>query len=200
MPTTMVELTPAAAQAYEVSAPQDQRDMGKMMSNIVINFRSIERNHVPNNALYEQDFYTWTQTTADLIRAGQWDAIDRDTLAEEIESLGKSEQRELSNRLATILEHLLKLAIAASHFPHDLNRAERGWRVTVKTQRLRVAHLLRDNHNLHTTVPHALTDAYEIARLEAAAAFDIEEVIIPETCPWKPEQVRNMDYWPETIS
>jgi hypothetical protein len=113
--------------------------------------------------------------------------------------LGKSEQRELANRLSPLLEHLLKLAIAASRFPQDLSRAERGWRATVKTQRLQVAHVLRDNPSLRPTVPRALTDAYEIARVQAAAALDIEEVTVPKTCPWTPEQVLDTDLWPEAI-
>jgi hypothetical protein len=46
---------------------------------------------VGNNAeLYEQDFFAWTQTTAALIRAGKWHDLDRETLAEEVESLGTS--------------------------------------------------------------------------------------------------------------
>jgi hypothetical protein len=170
-----------------------------MLSNLVLTFQPIERSRVPNSALYEQDFYAWTQTTADLIRAGQWYNLDRESLAEEIESLGKSEQRELSNRLSPLLEHLLKLAIAASRFPHDLSRAERGWRATVKTQRLRVAQVIRDNPSLRPTVPRALADAYEVARVQAAAALDIEESTVPETCPWMPEQVQDVDFWPEAL-
>ncbi len=61
-----------------------------------------------NAALYAQDFYTWTQTTAALIRAGKWADIDAESLAEEIESLGKSQQRELASRLDALLMHLLK--------------------------------------------------------------------------------------------
>jgi hypothetical protein len=39
-----------------------------------------------NAELYEQDFYAWTRTTAELIRAGKWADLDREALAEEIES------------------------------------------------------------------------------------------------------------------
>lgn len=197
--TTIPPLNHAATQIFTVSAPQIQLNLQERLSNIVLTSQLTERNHMPNNALYEQDFYSWAQTTAELIRSGQWHNIDRDSLAEEIESLGKSQQSELSNRLNVLLEHLLKLAIAASRLPNDLNRAERGWRATVKVQRLEIAHLLRDNHTLNTTIPRALTDAYEIARVEAAASLDIEEATIPETCPWQPEQVRNIEYWPEAI-
>ena len=200
MATTMIQpLNPAAAQAFAVSAPPAQLNLQEILSNLVLTFQPIGTNRVPNSALYEQDFYAWTQTTASLIRAGQWYEIDRDALAEEVESLGKSEQRELSNRLSPLLEHLLKLAIAVSRFPHALSRAERGWRATVKIQRLQVVHVLRDNPSLRSTVPRVLADAYDVARVQSAAALDIEEVTIPEACPWTPEQVLDADFWPEAI-
>jgi len=52
-----------------------------------------------NTELYDQDFYQWTQTTAALIRQGKWHEVDADYLAEELESLGKRDRRELESRL-----------------------------------------------------------------------------------------------------
>jgi hypothetical protein len=93
------------------------------------------------------------------------------------------------------LAHLLKLALAVQHSPQDLQRAGRGWRATVKTQRLGVAKILRDNPSLRTIVPTELADAYAVARVEAAAALELEETTIPETCPWLAAQVLNADFW-----
>lgn len=60
-----------------------------------------------NAKLYEQDFYAWTQVSAALIREGQWYDLAPEALAEEIESLGKRDHRELGSRLQTLLTHLL---------------------------------------------------------------------------------------------
>ena len=49
-----------------------------------------------NAELYKQDFYAWTQTTAALIRAGKWYDLDREALAEEAESLGKSQYSDVA--------------------------------------------------------------------------------------------------------
>jgi NADH-quinone oxidoreductase subunit F len=110
--------------------------------------------------LYEQDFYAWTQEQAALLEGRQFDALDIPHLVEEITSLGKSEQRELVHRLEPLLEHLVKLTIAAERLPHDLQRAGRLWRMTVKTQRVKVAQVLRDNPSVRPTVPQAIADAY----------------------------------------
>ena len=146
---------------------------------------------------YETDFYAWTQEQARLLDARQFDALDVPNLVEEITSLGKSEQRELYHRLSSLLAHLLKLALAAQHSPQDLQRAGRGWRATVKTQRLGLAKVLRENPSLRTTVSAELADAYAIARVEAAAALEMEEATIHEICPWTAAQVLDDDFWPD---
>jgi hypothetical protein len=145
---------------------------------------------------YETDFYAWTQEQARLLDARQFDALDIPHLVEEITSLGKSEQRELYHRLRTLVEHLLKLVLAAQYTPQALERAGRGWRTTVKTQRLEVAKVLRTNPSLRPTVPAELADAYAVARLEATAALEIEEATASDTCPWTAAQVLDADFWP----
>jgi len=60
------------------------------------------------STLYEQDFYAWTRVTADQIRQGDFDGIDRQALAEEVEDLGKRDRRAVENRAAVLVAHLLK--------------------------------------------------------------------------------------------
>ncbi|MDM9581882.1 MULTISPECIES: DUF29 domain-containing protein [unclassified Nostoc] len=65
---------------------------------------------IPKSAaqLYETDFAAWTEKTVQLIRAGQFREVDWNAVIEEIESLGRSERRELKSRLEVLLQHLLK--------------------------------------------------------------------------------------------
>jgi len=78
-----------------------------------------------NPELYEQDFYAWTQTTAALIRVGKWDDLDREALAEEAESLGKSQYSDVAlsavwapgpARNSLIGKLLLQVAVEAIFF------------------------------------------------------------------------------------
>ena len=57
-------------------------------------------------AAYERDFYSWLMEQARLIREGRWSAIDRDNLAEEIESLGREQFNKLESALRVLLLHL----------------------------------------------------------------------------------------------
>jgi len=59
--------------------------------------------------LYDRDFMEWTQTMARLLREGHLDQIDIENIAEEIESLGKRDRREVTRRLEVLLMHLLKI-------------------------------------------------------------------------------------------
>ena len=42
---------------------------------------------------YEADFYQWSLEQARLLRSGEWEAVDVEHLAEEIEDMGKSLRR-----------------------------------------------------------------------------------------------------------
>jgi hypothetical protein len=150
----------------------------------------------PNAKLYEEDVYAWVQTTAALLRAGKWHEVDVEHLIEEIEDVGHSQQDALASHLLILLTHLLKLALAAVHMPHDYARAARGWRVTCRTQRRLIAKRLRRNPSLRPTVAEEVADAYESAREEATAALEIAEDAAPPQCPWTPEQVLDIDFWP----
>ena len=48
--------------------------------------------------LYDRDFYLWAETTAKLLAQRKFYEVDLVNLVEEIESIGRSEKRELKNR------------------------------------------------------------------------------------------------------
>ena len=57
---------------------------------------------------YETDFYAWTHDQATRLRTHDFARLDIDNLIEEIETMGPSERRQLTNRLEVLLIHLLK--------------------------------------------------------------------------------------------
>jgi Domain of unknown function DUF29. len=80
---------------------------------------------------YEKDFYAWILHNAALLRAGKLAEIDVEHVAEELESMGKSEQRELLNRLALLISHLLK-------WEFQPQRRGNSWRATINHQRVKL--------------------------------------------------------------
>ena len=145
-----------------------------------------------NAELYEEDFYAWTQTTAALIREGKWHDLDREAVAEEIESLGKSDWRELASRIAVLLRHLLKW-----RYQPERRQRGRSWRSTIWEQRSRLRRLLRQSPSLAPLVPLTLQEEYAEARQRASEETGLPLVTFPEACPWTAEQVLDVDFWPE---
>jgi len=57
---------------------------------------------------YEEDFYGWTVTNISLLKQGKFNEVDMDHIIEEIESLGRSNRRELISRLGVLIAHLMQ--------------------------------------------------------------------------------------------
>jgi hypothetical protein len=57
---------------------------------------------------YNEDIIAWANEQARYIRNKQFDLLDLEHIAEEIEDVGKGEQRELASRIVVLLCHLLK--------------------------------------------------------------------------------------------
>ena len=72
------------------------------------------KKETPSVPLYEADFHRWSQEQGRALRAKRVSEVDWDNLAEEIETLGRSERGEIANRLSVLLIHLLKWQFQSS--------------------------------------------------------------------------------------
>lgn len=140
--------------------------------------------------LYEQDFHSWALQHVGLIRAGCWEQIDGEHLAEELEDLGASKQQQLESRLRILLGHLLKW----QYQPHLRGRS---WQASVKEQRYSIMRLLQKNPSLQSQWDETLQDAYRLGVLLAVRETYLAESTFPETCPYTQAQILSDDYWPE---
>jgi hypothetical protein len=138
---------------------------------------------------YDTDFYAWTQAQAAALRAKDWDALDLDHLAEEVEDVGNSVRFALESQLVRLLLHLLKLAIDPTARPR------RGWRGTVDAARHEIAKRATGSLRQHPT--RYLPEAYRQARRHAALMLDRPLADVPEICPWTIDQVLDEDFWPD---
>ena len=144
----------------------------------------------PTVSLYDQDFYAWANEQAALLREGKLAAADISHIAQEIESMGKTEKRELVSRLVVLLLHLLKWSFQPE-------RHGSSWEATIRNQRLDVTDHLADNPSLKALLADAVAAAYQRARNSAAAETDLPKRIFPTECPWAFEQFMAEDFWPE---
>ena len=87
---------------------------------------------------YDTDLYEWTKEQADALRRRAANALDWDNLAEEIESLGKSDRRQIQSRLEVLLIHLLK-------WRYQPEWRCGSWRGSIFEARLRLRKLLAES-------------------------------------------------------
>lgn len=136
---------------------------------------------------YEKDIIAWSKEQAHLLRSGKLSAIDIEHIAEEIEDVGKSEQRELANRMAVLLSHLLK-------WQYQPERQSGSWQRTIKEQRKAIARRIKNTPSLKTSLNDA--EWFEDAWGDAVSMTIVETGIssFTEACPWTVENILS-DTW-----
>jgi len=139
--------------------------------------------------LYETDFYGWIQQQVAALRSGQLGRLDMNNLIEEVESMGRSEKRELESRIELLLMHLLK-------WRFQPERRGTSWEATIKEQRDRIADHLAENPSLQGTLPETYSKAYRYAVTGAVKETSMPAATFPASCPWTFEQAMDDDFWP----
>lgn len=125
---------------------------------------------------YEEDGYGWAMHQAALIRARQTEALDWDNVAEEIESMGRSEQRAVESALRLVLLHRLK-------WEYQPGRRTRSWNNSFRVHLRRFDKLMAVNPSLKASLSEILDEAYWYARMEAADETGMLFEAYPETPP-----------------
>ena len=113
-----------------------------------------------------------------------------ENIAEEIEDVGKSEQRELESRMAVLLAHLLK-------WQYQPERRGVSWAVTIRTQRERCNMRLKKTPSLQSSLTDEdwLLDVWADAVDQATKDTNLD--IFPNECLWQMSDVLKNGWLPE---
>ena len=139
---------------------------------------------------YEDDFYAWTVEQARLLRTGELSAVDALKVAEEIESMGRSDRRELQSRLAVLIVHLLK-------WRQQPGARSRSWSATIEERRLQIEQVFAESPSLRPLVAGLLAQSYKIARARAIGETGLADDAFPPTCPFTLDEILSGSFLPE---
>ncbi|QKQ76133.1 DUF29 domain-containing protein [Nostoc sp. TCL240-02] len=142
--------------------------------------------------LYELDFVAWAEKTVQLIRAGQFEQVDWDSVIEEIDNLGRSDRRELKSRLEVLLQHLLK-------WQYQSNLRSGSWRNTINEQRNRITDLLEESPSLKSYPEEVLAQCYDRGLKAASNETELPINTFPVECPYPIAQVLDAEFLPDAI-
>ena len=136
--------------------------------------------------LYDEDVIAWAEQQAALLRAGQWQQLDIDNIAGEIEDVGKSEKRALCHRMAVLVEHLIKCR-------YQPELCGSSWLRTIREQRAQVRKLLRQSPSLRKLItdPDFAEEVWRDAVILAVREASLDD--LPELSPWTLDEALQED-------
>jgi Domain of unknown function DUF29 len=142
---------------------------------------------------YDQDVVAWSVEQARLLRAGRFDLLDIEHIADEIEDVGKSEARDLASRMAVLLAHWLKWKCQPTH-------RSRSWENTIREQRLQVLRRLERTPSLRPELQKAdfIEDVWGDALTIAARETGIDIASFPRAYAWPLANVLREDWTPDS--
>lgn len=141
--------------------------------------------------LYDQDFVQWTAETARRLRAqGSIAEADIEHVAEEIEDMGKRDQREAINRAVVILVHLLKCR-------YQPDKRTRSWDGSIVEQRSALEGVFEQSPSLRRYVEEKWSRVCALAIRQAEREVDPQGFFPKiEDCPFTFTQAVDPDFWP----
>ncbi len=131
--------------------------------------------------LYEADETAWLEETSRLIREQRYGQLDYKNLSEFLLDMARSERREVSNRLRTLLTHLLK-------WDYQTRKRSRSWEGSIISQRYDLQELL-ESRTLKNHAHEVLAAAYRKAVKQAARETGLVENRFPAQCPYSLDQL-----------
>jgi Domain of unknown function DUF29 len=152
---------------------------------------------VLERSLYQTDYYAWTKQQAAELRAmaaARVDSkLDLENLAEEVESLGRSDLNTVRSQVRRIIEHLLKLEYSPASEPRI------DWRDSVAQARDEI-----EDHITASMFPDVAADLDKLfgrARRNAASGLVRHGErkaanVLPADCPYSFEQILDQDWYP----
>jgi hypothetical protein len=146
--------------------------------------------HKSQQSEYDKDFYAWSLHNAVLIREGKLSEVDLKNVAEEIESMGKADRRELIDRLAVLLAHLLKWKFQPS-------LRGRSWEITIKEQREEVKDQLDESPSLKHELDDQFNRAYRKALNIVEKETGLNQNTLPKNCPFSLKESLEENFLPE---
>jgi hypothetical protein len=130
---------------------------------------------------YYSDYVLWLEKAIAQLKAKDYNNVDWENLIEEIESLGKSQRRELRNRLITLLEHCLKLCYT------NFDRDYRGWKETIRRSQRELKGLISDSPSLKPYWDEIFLECYAEALEILQENSDYQSFLFPDHCPFDRE-------------
>jgi hypothetical protein len=138
---------------------------------------------------YEADYAQWCAEQGALLREGRLSELDRENLAEEVESLGRTDRREIRSRMEVLIAHLLK-------WEFQPGRRSHSWQSSISEQRVWIGSIIKDSPSLRRYPSQIFDEAYKHALLVAVSETGLRKSHFPGDPPFTAKQALDERFWP----
>jgi hypothetical protein len=139
---------------------------------------------------YETDHDAWALNQAALLRAGNFNALDVEHIADELEEIMGNNRRELHRRFRVLIGHLLK-------WQFQPGKRTSSWRSTIRNQRNDIEDMIAENPSLKRLIPEKIATAYPKAVALASDETGFPKKTFPSVCPYTEAEILDDEFWPE---
>jgi hypothetical protein len=146
-----------------------------------------------NEDIYNRDYCLWVDLMMQLLHEGKLTQLDIPHLIEELDDMSGSQRDALESNIEIILMHLLKYC-----FQPQLR--SRSWLLTIFEHRNRLKKAFKRSPSLYRYYQEVFPECYQTARKFASLETGLLMSDFPETSPFTPEQVIDIDYLPLELS
>ena len=151
---------------------------------------AVKHGTVTMTALYDTDLVAWAREQADLARRGSVNALDLANIAEELESMGRSERRALASQIRRLTAYLLK-------WRYQPDRRSRKWKSSIRDARDQIERVLEDSPSLARELEGIIKDEYPRAVRWTSDETGIARRAFPSDCPWERPELLDPDFLPD---
>lgn len=142
-----------------------------------------------NTGLYDTDYELWLKEQIQALQQGNLEVLDTPHLVEELESLNKSNKREMYSYLRVLLAHLLK-------WQYQPSLRSSSWEASMYNSRLGIEQVIADQPSLKNYWAEILPKAYKDAKKLAAKETKLDINLFPDKCPYFVEQLEDENWFP----
>jgi hypothetical protein len=139
---------------------------------------------------YDTDFALWAKEQAAKLRAGAVTELDRENLAEELDGLVLALRRELTDRLARLLQNMLQWQLLTDNRPPL-------WYVVIQEERSMIPALFDDAPSLRDKWSETFAKAWQRAQENFCDTTGLQRESLSPQCPYTSEQALDVKFWPK---
>jgi hypothetical protein len=135
---------------------------------------------------YDTDHILWAKDQAKAILERRFQDLDIERLADEVESLVRSERHSLRSAIQELMLHLLK-------WYYQPQKRTRSWITSIDKQREAVKEVLSENPSLVPTVEDVIADNYLRVVKWASVETNLPKKHFPSECPYSFDELMHTE-------